>query len=623
MAFDEDEEQSSSHNLMRRVLKFDEPLYPWRNAGFETPNQLLHPENSNGLTIPTSEAGVSGTINDYGESSRLRDQEAVTSLGSETPEAKRPISLIHAVSGDLNQFGNDFAGIGGLLDSKRVAYPRALDLSDEPLDLGEVPSEAPVLTKLKTTHQGHDKKYLQQLADKIYNAHHTNMDGKSMFTSRRKLFAVLSLLEKVASIDDFIRLNIHDNDLPFILKKSNRPGPYNCFVHKDAKDVEKAEPLGCFEGWKDLELEGFNANQWQFLAPYFAFGTKDVPKVQHYSYEDNVILPFIKSEGDDDDDDAREGGFSDVWRVRIHHAHHSRGPAKGLGDNPFYAIKQLKQGTDRKAFENEVSALKRFADKQNFHLIKLLATYHYRKRYHLVFPWADGNMLDFWTEYPNPDTPERDWRFTKWVSQQWLAVAEGLQAIHKAPNDFGLFVISDFGLMQFHRARTMDQVSPTHLDRSPTYRPPECDVADSISQSYDIWTLGCVLLEFAVFYSGGGNEVEQFSKDRTGEERPAPIPEDKFFKVIKNSGEGSSQEIPKVAQLKFSVKNKFKEMRQLCVEDEKYCMKNVSGNVSGNQRTETTPPESHSGSVAEPAPAQERVPDTETGTKDIENEYKA
>ncbi|KAK0609694.1 kinase-like domain-containing protein [Bombardia bombarda] len=238
-------------------------------------------------------------------------------------------------------------------------------------------------------------------------------------------------------------------------------------------------------------------------------------------------------------------------------------------------------------FDGWKDSLKRFADKQNLHLIKLLATFYYQGHYYLVFPWADGNIFDYWTSFPDPNKPERDWRFVKWMSQQWPAVAEGLRAIHNAPNhssilpessthdprdlqvhgrhgdlepsnilwfkstdsqledyniqgtedtqDFGLFVISGFGLMEFHSTQTVDQVSTTGLPRSPTYRPPECDVSETISQSFDIWTLGCVLLEFAVFYTDGGDEVDEFSKRRTAEERPAPIPEDKFFKTIEKA----------------------------------------------------------------------------------------
>ena len=48
-----------------------------------------------------------------------------------------------------------------------------------------------------------------------------------------------------------------------------------------------------------------------------------------------------------------------------------------------------------------------------------------------------------------------------------------------------------------------------------TYRPPEDDFPDSIIQlSYDIWSLGCVYLEFVTWLVGGHELVKSFSRSR-------------------------------------------------------------------------------------------------------------
>lgn len=59
----------------------------------------------------------------------------------------------------------------------------------------------------------------------------------------------------------------------------------------------------------------------------------------------------------------------------------------------------------------------------------------------------------------------------------------------------GTFVISDFGLTEFHRDET-GLVSPMGVAMSPTYSAPEYEVSDTISQSYDIWTMGCVYCKY-------------------------------------------------------------------------------------------------------------------------------
>jgi serine/threonine protein kinase len=207
---------------------------------------------------------------------------------------------------------------------------------------------------------------------------------------------------------------------------------------------------------------------------------------------------------------------------------------------------------------------------QHKHLIKLLLTYYFRGQYHLLFHWADGSLLHYWnTLYPQPDEPSRDCSFARWVCRQWLGVVEGLQAIHKyisdpkfssretrdpstpqvygrhgdlkpenilwfkkspfadqGPDDqLGSFVISDFGLTMFHHNKTD---SASNFAATRTYRPPEYDVRDKVSRKCDIWSLGCVMLEFLIWYRRGWKGVVDFQNDRIKEDN-CEIPEDVFF----------------------------------------------------------------------------------------------
>jgi serine/threonine protein kinase len=67
------------------------------------------------------------------------------------------------------------------------------------------------------------------------------------------------------------------------------------------------------------------------------------------------------------------------------------------------------------------------------HLIKLLVTFYHCEQYHLLFPYADGNLLDFWKEfYPHPDIPKRGDSLAIWFSEQCLGLAQGLSMIHTA-----------------------------------------------------------------------------------------------------------------------------------------------------------------------------------------------
>lgn len=214
-----------------------------------------------------------------------------------------------------------------------------------------------------------------------------------------------------------------------------------------------------------------------------------------------------------------------------------------------------------------------------------------------MFRWADGNLRDYWETHPLVSDIPRTREYAAWMTSQWLGLANGLLAIHHCPPDIdsepsddqaddgfrsqrvngrhgdikpenilwfdmhnaedqqlpanGKLVISDFGLTEFHRFET-GVVNPRGVATSPTYRAPEYDVSAGISQSYDIWTFGCVLLEFVVWYLQGFDAFDQFSQDRATEDTGV-IQEDKFFKVAPSVGQSKDGKVCSVASLKNSV----------------------------------------------------------------------
>jgi serine/threonine protein kinase len=198
----------------------------------------------------------------------------------------------------------------------------------------------------------------------------------------------------------------------------------------------------------------------------------------------------------------------------------------------------------------------------------------------MLFRWADGNLRDFWRNDPSPErTPER----VRWMLDQLHGIADGLRAIHGnipedelSPNDKNTgrhgdikpenilwmkyhdggenhLLISDFGLSRFHRYKSMSEKQVPGF--SPSYRPPECDLPGvTISVKYDIWTLGCLVLDFLTWYLLGFDAVDaKFTDARVEDEMLEQtgrqhIPEDKFFMLYY---EGNNQG----AKLKPSVVN--------------------------------------------------------------------
>lgn len=159
------------------------------------------------------------------------------------------------------------------------------------------------------------------LTEKVYQASMTEPGNQNSATHGRKLFALLSLLNKVSCIKEFLAAGIHDNDLPFIKEESKSPNPgpyYVVFSNKSSAADENRTPITCFFTWAEHEIDIFVKYQWQLLAPYFELGN---PKL--WQIPDNIILPFIE---DYSESSTETGGFSTVWKVKIHRAHHNAGP---------------------------------------------------------------------------------------------------------------------------------------------------------------------------------------------------------------------------------------------------------------------------------------------------------
>lgn len=244
----------------------------------------------------------------------------------------------------------------------------------------------------------------------------------------------------------------------------------------------------------------------------------------------------------------------------------------------FFAIKELKakkgvSPAHEREVNNEVLSLKRFNDKRHEHLIRLLATYTHMDRFHMVFPWADGNLMDFWRE-PKPD--RSDFKDTVWMSKQIWGLSRALQSIHFCKIDphepsqdlpdeayrklhgrhgdlkpenilwfksmkgdqeaksVDVLQIADFGFADFHGP---DSKSNVRISRVPgftdSYKAPEAEGKKHVSPQYDIWSLGCILSQFAIWWMWGWKGVDDFSKKRA-EEISDPIMHikaDIFYKI--------------------------------------------------------------------------------------------
>ncbi|KAM0237419.1 hypothetical protein ACHAP5_009049 [Fusarium lateritium] len=101
-------------------------------------------------------------------------------------------------------------------------------------------------------------------------------------------------------------------------------------------------------------------------------------------------------------------------------------------------------------------------------------------------------------------------------------------------NDLNHMAICDFGSTEFNSIYSKSHVDARGVTGySKTYQPPDTRLGSEVSQKIDVWSLGCVFLEFVSWFLLGYQEtVEEFPKRRM---RPHPrypeniFTEDRFF----------------------------------------------------------------------------------------------
>ncbi|GAP91823.1 putative protein kinase-like [Rosellinia necatrix] len=437
---------------------------------------------------------------------------------------------------------------------------------------------------------GADDALMDQILPRSSGPNHE--EARTASPSRRKLFAILVMIGVPGRILSFIQENIWDSDLPLQQNPhTHRWEPYNSINDENSLGVLPSKA----DIWSSHEGDCFvNFYQWWLISPEFDL---DGPELKHYHLHDQIPLPFVKGSLGKEKID---GGFAQVRRVCIHPAHHNLKPPKRClvshepsfsvspatsctlvqPEEMYFAVKRLGSG-EKTEFDLEVQALSRFRDDGDPHLVKLLATYYDGKHYHLIFHWANGNLKDLWRWNPNPP---KSYDTSLWILEQSLMMSNALRKLHHGdfktragqeleeqplkgrqgdikpenilwfPRDAdskGNLAFADFGLTKYHNPETvLRQYKGKELAATPTYRPPEYDLGAYISPSWDIWTLGCVYLEFLIWYLQGWEAVDEFSEWRKSCDLGVyGIKEDKYFTSDKLSTFGAYRKDPVIQKI--------------------------------------------------------------------------
>ena len=249
--------------------------------------------------------------------------------------------------------------------------------------------------------------------------------------------------------------------------------------------------------------------------------------------------------------------------------------------------KLLSSEKQEQLFRRELSNLKKVSSIAHNHLIKLLATYETNGSYSFIFPWANGDLRWFWKSSPKPAMNQTD---ALWMAKQCHGLASGLMQIHNynikedsgkgkgerfcgrhgdikpenilwfedSKTSRGILKIADLGIAEFVKkdsrplratARNRECLQTGNSESSgfklqgfsKTYRAPECDLGKPVGRAYDIWSLGCVFLEFAIWMRLGHSALDTFANVRASAVPNDRIPDDAFFETFASDPGGKPQ----------------------------------------------------------------------------------
>ncbi|KAK9414556.1 putative Protein kinase domain-containing protein [Seiridium unicorne] len=347
---------------------------------------------------------------------------------------------------------------------------------------------------------------------------------------KQQISDLIEYISHIQKIESLKKENFTDNDLPISRDKQWRI----CTV-KDSGNHVWWKTFSQSVSGEDVEVfaSHFYEKQWVFRAAEFSRTRfyHDFPAPQPLPFEiiEQTTSAVTKPK------QQPEGNFGSVRKVGIPVRYFEAGEhAVKIGSDQFLvAVKFLKkEGTAAQLddfYHRETTTLERMRSLRHSHLIQAHAAYQRGKDRGFVFPWADrGSLSDLWRR----DRISLDQALLSWIVSQISGLVEGITLLHGEHDEgirhgdlkpenilvfsnntdaWGTLVIADVGLAKFHATYTRERYDPTTTrSGSRRYEPPEVQEGGKFSRRYDMWSLGCILLEFVIWALLGSPGLQEF-----------------------------------------------------------------------------------------------------------------
>lgn len=187
-----------------------------------------------------------------------------------------------------------------------------------------------------------------------------------------------------------------------------------------------------------------------------------------------------------------------------------------------------------------MKALEGISNLNHDHLVRWFAAFTKGSKRYLMFEWADGGSLrDFWKKTsPSEFNLDRTRILIRETLVQFQGLADGLCKLHmdkrfrhgdikpenilrfKDGTLVGRLKIADFGLSRQHNKETVGRGPTITKFTTMEYESPEGFKAAAgnaaLSRLSDIWSMGCVILEYIIWLLYGFEELERFHAEIQG-----------------------------------------------------------------------------------------------------------
>ncbi|KAF5555909.1 serine threonine kinase [Fusarium mexicanum] len=337
------------------------------------------------------------------------------------------------------------------------------------------------------------------------------------------IFLILARAGKLDRTGQFLSNGFSDHHLPIDLRWT-REG----YKFKSAKDSKwTTAPFGAGIDYNDVDY--FIQKQWPFLAPIFE-------KRFEYVLQQKVPLPLVKK------GTPIVSGFSSVSKIEMHPAHVPE------QTEHLMAMKKMElESEDQiKYVKKEMANVKSLRLLHHDHLVKAILACTRGKHAFFFFPWAKGGDLYNFLKTNSAEGVAA----IIWMLDQMIGLSSALSLladkgyrhgdlkpanilVFPERSGSGRLKITDVGLSKLHILATSRRLNGTTAKATTRrYSPPEFDllfdddgepVEDSdhikLSRKFDIWSLGCVFIEFLFWAKLGPQKYKDFDRSMKRDRR--------------------------------------------------------------------------------------------------------